>query len=160
TINALADAFCLCDTWHSEVPGPTQPNRLYIHMGTSAGFAHNDWNHFFDKPTIYNRVRDAGKTWGTYDFDVNEVKFLTQVNDDPTRFKRFKDFAADAKAGKLPNYTFIVPRMFNAHGTPANDEHAPQDIRFGEHLIADVYEALVSNPEAWAKTVLVVTYDE
>ncbi|MFL6227976.1 MAG: alkaline phosphatase family protein, partial [Pyrinomonadaceae bacterium] len=44
SINALADAFCVCDNWYSEVPGPTQPNRLYMHAATSAGFAHNVWS--------------------------------------------------------------------------------------------------------------------
>src|SRR5579871_4424276 len=43
SINALADAFCLCDNWFAEVPGPTQPNRLYMHAATSAGLAHNVW---------------------------------------------------------------------------------------------------------------------
>ena len=39
SIDALADAFCVCDNWFSEVPGPTQPNRLYMHAATSAGYA-------------------------------------------------------------------------------------------------------------------------
>src|SRR5262249_37410481 len=34
TINALADQFAICDRWHAEVPGPTQPNRLYLHAAT------------------------------------------------------------------------------------------------------------------------------
>jgi phospholipase C len=158
-INALADAFCLCDHWFSEVPGPTQPNRLFIHMGTSAGYVHNVWNNLFNNRTIYNSLEDVGKTWATYDFDANEVKNLTQATRDPARFKRFDQFAADVKAGKLPNYTFIVPRMFNAD-QPANDQHAPRDARYAEHLIADVYEALVANEAVWRKTALVVTYDE
>jgi phospholipase C len=40
-ITALADHFLLCDAWFSEVPGPTHPNRLYMHAGTSQGFVHN-----------------------------------------------------------------------------------------------------------------------
>lgn len=36
SISALAGAFCLCDNWYSEVPGPTHPNRLYVpaHLDT------------------------------------------------------------------------------------------------------------------------------
>jgi phospholipase C len=158
-INALADAFCLCDHWHSEVPGPTQPNRLFIHMGTSAGYVHNVWNNLFDKPTIYNNLEQAGKTWATYDFDANEVKNLTRAAHDPSRFKRFDQFAPDVQGGNLANYSFIVPRMFNGD-QPANDQHAPRDARYAEHLIADVYEALVANEDVWNKTALVVTYDE
>src|SRR5262249_1040877 len=95
TINALADAFCLCDHWFSDLPRPTQPNRRFIHMGTSAGFVHNVWNNLFDHRTIYNSLEDAGKTWATYDFDANEVKNLTQATRDPSRFKRFPQFADD-----------------------------------------------------------------
>jgi phospholipase C len=158
-INALADAFCLCDAWYSEVPGPTQPNRLYLHMGTSAGYVHNVWQRLFDNRTIYNSLEEAGKTWATYDFDLNEVKQLSQANGDVSRFKRFSSFAADAEAGALPNYTFILPAFFNAD-VPSNDQHAPHDVRYGDHLIADVYEALVRNAAAWKKTALIVTYDE
>src|SRR5262249_48037966 len=38
--------------------------------------------------------------------------------------------------------------------------HAPEDVRFGEHLIADVYDALAANAELFQETVLIVTYDE
>jgi phospholipase C len=159
-INALADAFCLCDHWFSEVPGPTQPNRLFMHSATSAGYVHNDWKHIFDQRTIYNSLEDAGKTWATYDFDLNEVKNFSQVNEKKSHFKRFDpSFAADAKAGQLPNYAFVLPR-FNNGDQPANDQHAPNDVRYGDHFIADVYAALVQNADAWKKTVLIVTYDE
>jgi phospholipase C len=159
-INALADAFCVCDHWFSEVPGPTQPNRLFMHSATSAGYVHNDWKHIFNQRTIYNNLEDAGKTWATYDFDLNEVRNFSQVNKRTANFKRFDPtFAADAKAGKLPNYSFILPR-FNNGAQPANDQHAPNDVRYGDQFIADVYAALVQNADAWKKTVLIITYDE
>jgi phospholipase C len=53
SIRQLADAFVLCDNWYCEVPGPTHPNRLYVHAGTSAGFAHNVFDRMFDLLTIY-----------------------------------------------------------------------------------------------------------
>jgi phospholipase C len=160
-INALADAFCLCDNWYSEVPGPTEPNRLYLHMGTSAGFGRNPWEkHLFDNKTIYNQLHDAGKTWATYEFDLNEVRFLKKVEMFAESFKNFEQsFTSDAQHGLLPNFAFVLPR-FNNDVHPANDQHAPNDMRYGEHLIADVYDALRANPDTWAKTVLVVTYDE
>jgi len=46
-INTLAREFVLCDHWFCDVPGPTQPNRLFAHAGTSAGYAHNVWDHVF-----------------------------------------------------------------------------------------------------------------
>nr|MDJ0828157.1 alkaline phosphatase family protein [Rhodobacter sp.] len=41
----------------------------------------------------------------------------------------------------------------------ANSQHAPYDVRYGEHLIADVYDALRKS-DIWEQTLLVVTYDE
>jgi phospholipase C len=160
SINALADAFCLCDNWYSEVPGPTQPNRLYMHAATSFGYVHNVWTQTFAGRTIYNSLQDAGCTWATYDFDQNEVLEFKQVSTETANFKIFdNDFAADVKSGKLPNYSFVVPRFF-AKDQPANSQHAPQDARYGDNLVADVYEALRSNPDVWMKSVLIVTYDE
>ena len=160
SINALAGAFCVCDNWYSEVPGPTQPNRLYMHAATSFGYVHNVWSQMFAGRTIYNSLQDAGCTWATYDFDQNEVLNFTQVSSETANFKLFaKDFAADVKSGKLPNYSFIVPRFLSAD-QPANSQHAPQDARYGDNLIADVYDALRANADVWMKSALIVTYDE
>ncbi|MDQ3813757.1 MAG: alkaline phosphatase family protein, partial [Armatimonadota bacterium] len=161
SINALADAFCLCDNWYSEVPGPTQPNRLYMHAATSFGYAHNVWTKVFDGPTIYNRFQDAGYTWATYSFDDNEVLEFSQVNQQKANFKLYENaFAADVQAGNLANYSFIMPQYNNATNAMANSQHAPQDARYGDNFIADVYETLRSNEAVWNKSVLIVTYDE
>jgi len=160
SINALADEFCVCDHWFSEVPGPTQPNRLFMHSATSAGYIYNDWKHEFEQRTIYNSLEDAGKTWAVYDFDLNEVMNFSQVNQKKANFRRFEtDFISEAADGKLPTYSFIIPRMNNGK-EPANDQHAPNDVRFGDNLIADVYDALVKNDAAWKKSVFILTYDE
>src|SRR5947209_15181323 len=51
SVNALADLFCVCDNWFAEVPGPTQPNRLYMHAASSTGFALNNWKRILDVRT-------------------------------------------------------------------------------------------------------------
>ncbi|MDT7602308.1 MAG: phospholipase [Acidobacteriota bacterium] len=161
SINALADAFCVCDNWFSEVPGPTQPNRLYMHAATSAGFAHNVWSKKFDVQTIYNNLEKAGATWATYDFDLNEVRQnFTRIDGTAPNFKKFEALAVDAEKDTLANYSFICPRFNNAAEGHGNSQHAPEDARYGDNLVADVYEALRANDAVWAKTVLIVTYDE
>ncbi len=161
SINALADAFCVCDNWYSEVPGPTQPNRLYVHAATSFGFALNVWTQIFDGPTVYNRVQDAGRTWATYYFDDNDLAEFSQLTTQAANFKLYEtSFAADVKAGALANYVFIEPRFINAQDAMANSQHAPQDARYGDNFIADVYETLRGNEELWSKTALIVLYDE
>jgi len=160
SISALADAFCVCDNWYSEVPGPTQPNRLYIHAATSAGYAINDWSHIFDFCTIYNNLQDAGYTWATHDFDQNEVQAFSRVNTQKSCFRDFTtSFASDVQLNELPNFAFIIPRFLNAD-LPANSQHPPQDARYGDNLIADVYDALRANLDVWRNSALIVLYDE
>jgi phospholipase C len=41
-----------------------------------------------------------------------------------------------------------------------NDQHPVSNLAVGEKLLYDVYQALRSNGPAWAKTLLIITYDE
>ncbi len=160
-INTLADQFAICDKWHAEVPGPTQPNRLYLHAGTSDGRALNAWSAKFDLKTIYEQVADAGFTWATYEDDANEVREFTRLVKPGAPFKKMNEFKADCAQGTLANYVFISPRMLtDKDGAMVNSQHAPHDVRWGEYLIADVYEALRGNETVWNSSVLVIVYDE
>ena len=73
-------------------------------------------------------------------------------------FASFGRFKTDARNGTLPNYAFIEPKYFSFFGQ-ANDQHPPHDMRAGEKLIAEVYEALRHSPQ-WPHTLFVITYDE
>jgi phospholipase C len=166
-INQLARNFCLCDHWHCEVPGPTMPNRMFIHAATSEGYVHNDFSRPYTSRTIYELVAEKGLTWAGYTHDLNEIVQFTNLPKTNDHIRRFEDrWASDVRDNKLPNYSFIFPRFSNkkaSAGSPAkraNSQHAPEDVRFGEHLIADVYDALAANQALFAKTLLVVTYDE
>ena len=162
TLWQLAQAFCVCDNWYSEVPGPTQPNRLFTHAATSGGFTHNVWSQPFNVKTIYDELDKAGHDWGVYYFDLRDSDSFPQVKKRIDRVQPFPSFLAQAKGGTLPSYSFLCPRYNEPKvptDPPPNSEHAPYDVRNGENLIADVYEALRAGP-GWAQTLLVVTYDE
>ena len=45
-------------------------------------------------------------------------------------------------------------------GGEENDQHPPADVRNGEQLIADVYNAIRANDALWKSTLLIVTCDE
>jgi phospholipase C len=158
----LAQEFCVCDRWFSEVPGPTQPNRLFAHCGTSAGFVHNVWSRPFANRTIYEELDKAGRDWAVYAFDLRDSDSFPQIKKRIDRVRRFDSFTAQAHAGTLPAYSFLCPRYGDPKhkdAPPPNSQHAPYDVRNGENLIADVYEALRAGP-LWEKTLLIVTYDE
>src|SRR5579883_1599071 len=40
-LNALAREFAVCDNWFSALPGPTWPNRLFLHAASSSGLDHS-----------------------------------------------------------------------------------------------------------------------
>ena len=164
-INQLAQEFCLCDAWHCEVPGPTMPNRMFIHAATSEGYVHNDFSRPFTSKTVYELFEEKGLTWAVYFHDLNEIMQFQKLSQTQEHFRRFERYASDVAAGDLANYSFICPRFNNktdSNGDTlfANSQHAPEDVRFGDHLIADVYDALAANPDVFNQTALLVTYDE
>lgn len=165
-INQLAREFLLCDAWHCEVPGPTMPNRMFVHAATSEGYVHNNFKRPFTSKTVYELVQDSGLTWAVYFHDLNEVMQFHALPQTPDTFRRFDRWAEDVASGNIPNYIFICPRFMNGRpgpngeARPANSQHAPEDVRFADHLIADVYDALAANEELFRKSALIVTYDE
>jgi phospholipase C len=38
----LVSQFAVCDRWFASVPSSTQPNRLFVHSGTSGGATSNN----------------------------------------------------------------------------------------------------------------------
>jgi phospholipase C len=162
-LTTLARQFAVCDHWFSSMPGPTWPNRLFAHAATSAGHVDGALLHEGDYAvdTIYDRLDAAHQTWRIYFHDIPQAATLDHLQADSARgnFRLFGQFLEDAHAGTLPAYSFIEPRYFDLLSLKANDEHPPHDVALGEHLIADVYEALRGGPR-WEQTLLVVTYDE
>ncbi len=163
----LAEEFVVCDRWFSSVPGPTWPNRDYVHAGTSMGRATSPsaWEMFWGYSgvrTIYQNLAEQQKTWKIYIHDMsqafafNDLRPYMQTNSD-----YFEAFEKDVKAGTLPNYSFIEPRYYNddlAQG--ANDQHPPHDVRNGERLIASVYDLLRGNEGLWRESLFILVYDE
>jgi phospholipase C len=160
-LTALAENFVLCDHWYAEVPGPTMPNRLYIHAATSAGWAYNNWTLQLTSLTIYEQLQKSGRSWSVYYSDQNEVAQYSRINTQRTSFRLYEStFAADAAAGRLANYNFIIPRFAGSTTDgPPTTMHPPQDVRPGDQLVADVYAALRAGPQ-WARSLLIVTFDE
>jgi phospholipase C len=159
-IHTLAKTYCVCDLWFSEIPGPTEPNRLFAHAATSTGLTYNPWDHDpIAAPTIYDRIGAAGKDWAFYRYDITDASSFKALAPKPQSRRQFAQFLTDAKNGTLPFYSFLCPRYSNAPEGRASSQHAPDDVRFGDKLIADVYAAL-RNGKDWESTLLIITYDE
>ncbi|MCU1601646.1 MAG: phospholipase, partial [Frankiales bacterium] len=63
------------------------------------------------------------------------------------------DFVADVKAGTLPSVSWLIPPL-------GFDDHPSASPDHGQYYTSLVLDALLANPQVWAKTALVLMYDE
>ncbi len=186
---ALADAFTLCDAYHCALHAGTDPNRLFIWTGTNdpAGKGHGPvvYNAYdrltsdehghggYEWITYPERLQVAGIDWQIYqnmanNFDDNPLvgfKLYRQADkaadgplvDVARRSLRTRDLdklKEDVLAGKLPQVSWIVaPDLYSEHPGPSSPAQ-------GADYTARVLDALTANPEVWAKTVLLINFDE
>ena len=180
---AVARSFTICDGYHCSVLGPTDPNRL---MWMSGSLGANSRDHggpvlttyvsnreqlvgTLDWPTMPELLTDNGVSWKVYQDPTSNALFNVLPY-----FKSFASpsnqtqaqnaamglapvypaqFAADVQANTLPSVSWILP--------PApNCEHPATPPAYGEYLVSQILQILVSNPEVWAQTVFLVVYDE
>lgn len=75
-LTALAKEFAICDNWFSSLPGPTFPNRMFLHAACSAGTPYspstgdfvtgNTVGYRFEKGHIFSRLRQKKIAWAIY----------------------------------------------------------------------------------------------
>lgn len=165
-LTTLAKQYAVCDRWFSSIPGPTLPNRAFMHAATSMGRVDMNPIWFDMSDTIYERLDhfNVGARIYFHDFSV-AMTFKQFGNKQSKWFGQFDDFVRACKKNTLPAYSFIEPRYYDsdqgADGVyEANDQHPDHNISQGDQLIADVYNAIRSNPATWESTLFVINYDE
>lgn len=112
-IHQLACEFAICDNWYSSLPGPTWPNRFFVHGASSAGWS--DSPHLQDEVTwelingfrysngsIFQALRKAGYGWRLYNDDKNQ-------------------FSDDASG---PEYGGWISQVASLHGISQLDLHS------------------------------------
>ncbi len=186
----LATEFGVCSRWFCSVPGETWPNRNFAHAATSDGqteieirpytnrtifelleSAGADWRIFYD---------DTPQVWA--------FPALWDTPERHAKWFPLDRFAGHVAAGELTAYTFIEPNhrpplhtldhapligapdLSNSQHPENNlvsnaaydgfTLHGESDFTRAEALIATIYEALRVHPEVFAKTLLLITYDE
>lgn len=186
---ALADAFTLCDSYFCSVFADTCPNRIYLWTGTidpqnklgamrnGPGLEERSGTNGYSWTTYPERLQKAGISWKVYqggtgipgsptdNYTDNSLEFFRQyqvgegASPDSELVRRgvsthtLRDLQSDVIAGKLPQVSWIVaPYEYCEHpkASPGN----------GAYYISLVLEALMSDPEVWASTVLLLNYDE
>jgi len=182
----LAANFCVCDRWHSSVPGATWPNRLYAVAGSADGSRDDKPKPppIYAKHSFVRHLDAAGVNWRWYTYDVGTLRcvdhdYLIGSREHFAYVDRSKlplevrleeellldedsaSFVEDARRGKLAPVSWIDPNFkdVNLAHAQSNDDHPPSDVGAGQELALLVYNALAAGP-LWEKTLLLIVYDE
>jgi phospholipase C len=181
---ALADAFTICDGYHSSVIGPTDPNRLMsmtatldpagTHGGpmlqtlpTSSGIQRSSLAGHFSWTTMPERLEAHGVSWKVYSSSPtgvlnNVLPYFRQYKAGSTLARNGlqpsypKDFMSDLAHGRLPQVSWLLPSIFaDEHPGPGGSSPLA-----GEVAVRQTVEALLSRPSVWKRTALFLTWDE
>ena len=156
---SLARHFPIGQRFFSSVLAQTAPNRRFLFTGTASGIiATSSLTYSVPAPhgTIFDRLDAQHIEWANYYGNVPSMRIVPHVLTPPGRARRlhhFSEFAADVRAGRLPQFTLIDPDYTTA------SEEDPQDVQVGERFVADVVHELVNAP-TWRHTALFINYDE
>ena len=152
----------ICDRYHCSILGPTWPNRFYMHSGQTdrltTGGPTIDTNSLLSiLPTIWDLAAAAGVP-ARYYFSDSAFTALWGSKYTGISFP-LAQFKLDAAAGTLPSISYVDPSFTGEAQGTSNDDHPLADIRNGQVLMNEVYQALSTSPN-WARTLLIINYDE
>lgn len=174
-LNALAKEFAVCDHWFSSMPGPTWPNRFFVHAASAGGLDHSpttqeisNWEgrhgFEFEHGSIFDRLN---RSWRLY----RGENFLSDTFPNVAALKGiqfyealpYHCFTTDVSSDNYPwRYTFIEPsygNILNNTYRGGTSQHPLDDVTGGERLIKQTYETLRKS-RLWNNSLLIITWDE
>ncbi len=155
---AYARQFTLCDTYYTDVAGPSTPNHLMV-VAADSPVIDNPKNFtgappFMLSSSLPKSLEAAGLTWKSYGGFA--TKYLSGVT--TSNILGSAQFTKDASAGSLPDVTWVW-----APG--GKDEHPPDspnlqegNVTVGMQWTVDQINALVKGG-LWPSTSIFVTWD-
>lgn len=187
---ALASQYVLCDQWFSSLPGPTWPNRFFVH-GASSAYSDGKGNyvglddgpsstqiglwesvHGFEyrSGSIFDALDQANIPWriyhdtsGTTAGSIPQVTALKGISlADPLAVKSLDAFAGDVASGYPYRYTFIEPNYGDITGNTykGGSSQHPEDDVAGGENLIAEVFRAISSSPLWPNSMLIITYDE
>jgi phospholipase C len=180
---SFARTFTIANRWFTSAPCQTYPNRRFLMAGTAYGNISTDNESLFDAPppngTIFDRLHAYGISWKNYFTDLPQTGIIPSIIEKyPANLASYAQFLADCRTGSLPSVSFVDPEfgVLSDIGSPlaalpgmeliagklettGGDEESPQDMSYGEYWAYQTVKAVLESP-AWARTLLIYTYDE
>ena len=163
TTGALAAQYTVCDRWFSCLPTSTAPNRLMSMCGytdiADTGLL------VPDQQTAYDWLLSHDVPWRVYSPALPFLALMPRLA--PllltSHFRRLEQLSVDVQSAEpWPQVVFVEPFYYDfpLHFQAPCDNHPPLAMAPGEAFLAKVVGWLMSHPARWARTVLIVTYDE
>src|SRR5690606_27259734 len=120
---SLAEEFAVWTNWHSSIPGPTWPNRFFLHLGSSSNLDCSPartqivtWAASgFPTPafgSIFQSLEKAGLKYGLYngchdsDNPFNEKYHASNFSDDPSEGGYTKGLGWVPQVASLPGISY------------------------------------------------------
>ncbi len=164
TTATLADRYTVCDNWFACLPTSTAPNR----MMSMCGYTEIDTTNALvpDQKTVYDWLLAHEVSWRVYSAGLPFLTLMPRLS--PllltSHFRRFGDLEQTLKTDfpiDKPHVIFVEPDYYDSpiHFDGACDNHPPLPMAPGEVFLGKICRIL-SNDAGWAKTLLVITYDE
>ena len=161
----FANNYAVCDHWFAPLPTSTQPNRL---MALSGSTRIDETRGIFppQDPLLIDWLFKRKVRWRVYHSGISFFALLGRLDIFTERFRSIDRLAPDVsheRPDDFPSVILVEPAYGDAPrigGSLPNDNHPPLPVAPGEAFLLQIYEALTCNPERWARTVLIVTYDE
>ena len=154
-----AENWTICDNYFCSILSSTTPNRIYMHAGQTDRLSNT--TDVSTLPTIWDRMRDAGKSVAYYYTDVSYTSFWGDKYLDFSKKYDRQSFRDEILSKPLANLTFVdnVGNTLNEGGAFSIDDHPYSDIRDGQAFLNDVYDTFRQHPD-WERTLFIINYDE
>jgi phospholipase C len=177
-LHQLAEEFVVFDRWFASMPGPTWPNRFFVHAASSGGLDHSPSAvqmavsyplrpFSFEHGHVFQRLQQHGVDWAVLSGGWLPQCFAMEGMHEfwmSQHHRDMKDMDAllDEIARRDRAYVFIEPTygdFLNDTYKGGTSQHAVDDVTRGEWLLKAVYEKL-RNHAVWDDCALIVTWDE
>jgi phospholipase C len=159
TLNLLMKAFTVCDNYFSDYAGNSFPNHAFA-IGADAEWAFTNPSHYqftIKTPGVPVRLAKGRKTWANYGKGFAFAHYADKSMHG--NVKTQAQFLADAKAGNLPNVSWV-------YGPPHKDFHPgpltrPEgsSMKASDAWLRSAVKAVATGKD-WPRVVIFITFDD
>jgi phospholipase C len=161
----LATEFTVCDRWFTPIPTDTHPNRMVAIAGWTP-YDETQGELVDASPTVVDFLLGRQVDLRIYARRLSFLALSTSTISHAKQLLRpWSAFADDWKQPVTgPRVTYVEPAYRDLGpvfpNPPADDDHPPTPVAFGQAFLHEVYRVVRSNDERWRRTLMIVTYDE